>query len=322
MANPEHLKILKQGVDVWNKWRRKNRWLEPDLSSAELSKVNLYRADFIRANLNQVNFSGSSLQGVLFIQAELKCAKLNGSYLNMADFSQTEMDYTDFSNATIGWTNFGNCDLRKVKGLDSVIHTGPSNIGIFSIMRSGGNIPEKFLTEVGIPKDIIAYFSSIGAERSAIKYYSCFISYSSKDQEFADRICVDLQNNGVQCWFAPKDIRGGKKIDRQLDEAIRHHDKLLLVLSDHSLASDWVATEIRWARKREKESGKRKLFPIALVDYEKLKLWELFDSDTVTNLAAEVRSYYIPDFTRWDDPDFYQNTFERLLEDLKARDGK
>jgi hypothetical protein len=30
MANPEHVEILKQGVEVWNQWRKEkfNRWIE------------------------------------------------------------------------------------------------------------------------------------------------------------------------------------------------------------------------------------------------------------------------------------------------------
>ena len=57
------------------------------------------------------------------------------------------------------------------------------------------------------------------------------------------------------------------------------------------------------------------LFPLGRVDYERLKTWELFDVDTVTDLAAEIRSYYIPDFT---DRANYNASFERLLKDLSA----
>ena len=46
------------------------------------------------------------------------------------------------------------------------------------------------------------------------------------------------------------------------------HDKLLIILSKESIASDWVQTEIRRARKQEKQSGERKLFPIRLCDME------------------------------------------------------
>jgi hypothetical protein len=47
----------------------------------------------------------------------------------------------------------------------------------------------------------------------------------------------------VRCWFAPHDIQSGKKLHEQIDEAIRLHDKLLLILSPHSMQSEWVKTE-------------------------------------------------------------------------------
>ena len=89
-----------------------------------------------------------------------------------------------------------------------------------------------------MPDELIAYIGSMVGR--PIEFYSCFISYSTKDQEFADRLYADLQAKGVRCWFAPHDIMGGRKIHEQIDEAIRLHDKLLLILSEHSMASDWV----------------------------------------------------------------------------------
>lgn len=60
MANPEHVEILKQGVEVWNKWRKENSTVIPylseaDLSGASLSEANLSRADLTSANLTQTN---------------------------------------------------------------------------------------------------------------------------------------------------------------------------------------------------------------------------------------------------------------------------
>ena len=101
-----------------------------------------------------------------------------------------------------------------------------------------------------------------------IEFYSCFISYSTHDQEFAERLHADLQAKGVRCWFAPHDIKGGRKIHEQIDEAIRLHDRLLLILSEHSMRSEWVKTEIAKARKREVKEGKRVLFPVRLVGFE------------------------------------------------------
>ena len=41
---------------------------------------------------------------------------------------------------------------------------------------------------------------------------------------------ADLQAKGVRCWFAPHDMHSGRKIHEQIDEAIRLHDRLLLIL--------------------------------------------------------------------------------------------
>ena len=43
-------------------------------------------------------------------------------------------------------------------------------------------------------------------------------------------------------------MKAGRKIHDQIVEAIRLHDKLLLILSEHSMKSRWVAEEIKRAR--------------------------------------------------------------------------
>jgi len=106
-----------------------------------------------------------------------------------------------------------------------------------------------FLRGAGVPDNFIEYMHSLVGQ--AFEYYSCFISYSTKDQEFATRLHADLQQNGVRCWFAPHDVQGGKKLHKQIDDAIRLYDKLLLILSHDSMNSEWVNTEISKARKRE-----------------------------------------------------------------------
>ncbi len=69
MANEEHLKILKQGVDVWNRWRRaeENFTLIPDLRRADLSEEDLREGylrdvDFSGANLIKTNFRYANLE--------------------------------------------------------------------------------------------------------------------------------------------------------------------------------------------------------------------------------------------------------------------
>jgi hypothetical protein len=68
----------------------------------------------------------------------------------------------------------------------------------------------------------------------------------------------------MRVWFAPEDLKGGRKLHEQLFEAIQIHDRLLIVLSEHSIQSEWVMTEICKARETEKKEKRRKLFPIRL----------------------------------------------------------
>jgi TIR domain len=159
--------------------------------------------------------------------------------------------------------------------------------------------------------------SLVGAEEG-IQFYSCFISYSSKDEDFARRLHGKMRDAHLRVWFAPEDIRGGKKPQEQIEMAIRVYEKLLIVLSNASIQSEWVMTELRKGFKAEKQTGKRKLFPVRLADFETLRNWECFDVDSGKDLAVELREYFIPDFSNWKDHDQFEAAFARLLQDLKA----
>lgn len=113
-------------------------------------------------------------------------------------------------------------------------------------------------------------------------------------------------------------MKGGRKLHDQIFRAIQIHDKLLLVLSENSMKSEWVTTEIRRARKVEREENPRKLFPIRLINFEAIQKWECFDADSGKDLAVELREYYIPDFSNWKDHDAFKAEFAKLLRDFRA----
>ena len=58
------------------------------------------------------------------------------------------------------------------------------------------------------------------------------------------------------------------------------YDKLLLILSDASMISNWVKTEIANAWAKESQQKRQMLFPISLVAFDCIKAWKLFDADT------------------------------------------
>ncbi len=143
-----------------------------------------------------------------------------------------------------------------------------------------------------------------------IEYYTVFISYSSKNHDFAKRLYADLQSKGVRCWFAPEDLKIGDKIRARIDESIRLYDKLLLVLSQHSVSSQWVEQEVETAFAKERKENRTVLYPIRL---DKAVM------DIEGGWPALIRNTRnIGDFTRWKRHDAYQKALDRLLRDLKA----
>ena len=102
---------------------------------------------------------------------------------------------TGFASASASATNFAYLDLSVAIGLETINHQRPSTIGIDTIYKSGGKIPEVFLRGCGVPDEFIAYIGSMVGR--PIEFYSCFISYSTKDQEFAKQLHTDLQAKGM-----------------------------------------------------------------------------------------------------------------------------
>jgi uncharacterized protein YjbI with pentapeptide repeats len=363
MANKEHLKILKQGVEVWNKWRKDNSDIRPDLSAANMSEenlsaanlqgVDLSNAELSISNLSNADFEGADVKGVTmrvanltganFAQATLqdadlimanftnadfsgvdcKSANLSRTSLVGAKFGGTILDGANFDGAQIGSTTLVDVDLSGGIGLEGVRHSGPSSVGIDTLYKSNGKIPVVFLRGCGVPEDFITFIPSILGALEPIQFYSCFISYSTKDEEFARRLYSRMRDEKLRVWFAPEDMKGGELLHEQIEQAIQLHDRLLVVLSEESMASDWVKREIRNARRAEKRENRRKLFPIRLVDFDPIADWKGFEGDGAEDLAFELGKFYIPDFSNWKtDHDAFEREFAKLLRDLRAEEQK
>ena len=324
MGDPKHVDVLNQGVPAWNRWRRENPLVIPNLSGAELKNAKLGGIDFSRAyfgygtpgtqgvyfeaGIHEANLTGADLSYANLIGVDLRGADLRGSDLFRTVFGKCDLSGVDFAGSHMSGTIFAEVKLSGSKGLDEVRHTGPTTIGIDSIYLSEGNISERFLLDAGVPEPFMAYALSLVAQ--PIRFYSCVISYSSKDHEFTQTLHSDLRSHGVRCWFAPEDLKIGDPFRQRIDDAIRIHDKLLLVLSQHSVMSDWVREEVETCLERERREKRVVLFPIRLDD-------AVLDVDQAW--AASIRRQrYIGDFRAWKDRDAYKDVFERLLRDLSS----
>ena len=342
MADKEQLARLKKDVAAWNAWRKKNtekgRDIKIDLNGADLHKADLSGADLgladlseahlsltdlreamvVRADLREANFFMADLSRAFFSNSDLREANLHradlsGAFLDKAILNGAILREANLSGARVGRTSFGDLDLSEVKELETVEHFWPSTIGIDTIYKSKGNIPEVFLRGCGVPEDMIAYARSLRGK--AIDFYSCFISHSAKDKKFCERLYADLQAKGVRTWYFPEDAKWGETVWGEIDRSIKIYDKLVVVLSEHSLQSKPVLREIQRSLNREDKEHKNILFPIRIDDYVFAK-WE-------HERKADVVDKVVGDFCGWDkDAAKYDKAFEKLLRGLQAESEK
>ena len=159
-----------------------------------------------------------------------------------------------------------------------------------------------------MPEVFITYARSLVGQ--PIEFYSCFISYSSHDQAFAERLHADMRAKDLRCWYAAEDLKIGDRFHERIEESIRVFDKVMIVLSKASVESRWVEREVNAASEREDREKRTILFPIRI-------------DDAVMNApqpwAADIRrSRHIGDFREWEAHSAYLKAFDRLLRDLKA----
>lgn len=118
--NEKHLAILRQGVEVWNKWREDNPNVIPDLNGANLKgakliEVNLSRASLCTANLSDAALSRANLAGADLSSAVLSGALLGVADLTGADLSSANLTGADLFRSDLSLTNLFGAKLTEAK---------------------------------------------------------------------------------------------------------------------------------------------------------------------------------------------------------------
>lgn len=306
-----HIDKLKEGVNVWNQWRGKHPDITPDLRNADLQAAMLTGIDFRRTNLDGANLSHAHLDAALlnaasFSQANLSDARLRNCNLYKTYFKETILHRTNMHHASLLDTAFLNVDLSTTVNLANVFHLGPSTISIDTIQGSKGKIPDIFLRGAGVSEQLLTCIRDSG--RAPFHYFTCFISYSTKDKHFVEILYQDLRKAGVLCWYAPESLKTGQKFPAYITEAVQSREKMLIVLSKHSLKSEWVKKEVGLARQKEGNGKREVLLPVCL-DNAHL--------NSPTDWAAAIRKQrHIKSFENWQQPSRYQEMLKGLLKDL------
>ena len=203
----ELLDLLRQRATEWNWFRHEHKRYRPILNSLQFpSEANFQGYDFSDAVLVGGEFETANFGNAQLINIDAKAARFENcsfksadlsranffnarfTYCNFTDcdladaflvraiFRHCKMDGANFTSAEFGETDFINVSLSGARGLGKSKHESPSNLDLATLKQS---LPIWFLRGVGLSEELISAQPLFGAEASS--YYSCFISFSTKD---------------------------------------------------------------------------------------------------------------------------------------------
>ena len=158
MSDPLHLHKIRAGAVVWNKWRRDNPSIVPDLNGLRISASELQfgavqggPVDFSRTELSQAvlvhaTLIEANLAGAALAKADLSYARLNKADLRGADLRGAKLGYTDLTDARLDGAFVCGADLRHARGLtQQQIDRALGGEG--TLLPAGLHVPATWLAE-------------------------------------------------------------------------------------------------------------------------------------------------------------------------------
>ncbi len=77
--------------------------------------------------------------------------------------------------------------------------------------------------------------------------HDVFVSYSSRNKDVADAIVAEMEQHGIRCWYAPRDVLTGQEWATAISHAIASVAVMVLVYTDESNNSKQVMNEVALA---------------------------------------------------------------------------
>jgi hypothetical protein len=134
MADDEHFALLKEGVDAWNEWRRKNPGIVPDLRGADLQEADLDGANLSGSNLSGANLDVAYLRKTDLRGADIQRAQLDSAHLEDADLREADLRWAHLAGAHLERARLGGANLRFSNLIDADLTdadlTGASVYGV------------------------------------------------------------------------------------------------------------------------------------------------------------------------------------------------
>ena len=240
--------------------------------------------------------------------ANLAMADLTGVDLRGAHLVRAVLDSAVLSEAVVEMTLFAYCDLGRTIGLETVVHCGPSIIGLDTLARSRGLIPPEFLHRAGVERALIDVQDQL--RLSAHMEPRVLLVGSYQDAGLAGRFQADLRSSGIPCWSLEPDDESALLVNEDpLGRAI-YYDCLVLVCSAHSLENPHTSRFFNLLASNGAAGVGQIILPVATDDL----LYTRQDG-----LCQALRKWNTLDLRGWEQEEVYRRGVEKLVESLSQQ---
>ena len=207
MANPEHLAILKKGVDAWNQWRMRSHQITPDLSGANLAEYALVGFNFTGTHLHNVNLAGAQLSNSNLSRANLIGANLTEAWLEVVGFSEANLTDADLRRARLMSADFFGTILRG------------ANVAGANLIHA--NLSKAKLERANLRCADLRYCLIVGADLTCANLTGSRLYGAAKD----DWIIKD-----IECKYVFLDVAGKNRLPQERDFAPGEFEQLYRTL--------------------------------------------------------------------------------------------
>jgi uncharacterized protein YjbI with pentapeptide repeats len=214
MADPEHLKLLQQGVDVWNAWRAKEPSVRPDLSRSDLSGANLIGANLSSADLCGANLVEAKLNWAYLLRANLMGANLVGAKLTNANLLWANLNKANLSRAFLGKADLSGANLTEAM----LSRADLSSANLFEANLKGANLMGAYLTLANL-----GWANLMGANLAG----STLNGAQLVETNLVDATLTDCSIYGISAWgvkLSAGSIQQGLIITRDPEPAVTVDD--------------------------------------------------------------------------------------------------
>lgn len=200
------------GYLKWNKWRKDNKIVTPNLENAKLNGIALLNYDFTNANFKGATLKNAKLIDCRFIEANLEDVNLEKSNCSFSHFTEAILNNINFNHSDLTYVTIMNCQCKNALFINA------------SLTQSILNGSDFLNTDFSNSKIVLSNLVDCNLQKT--KFVNCYLNGSNISRSnLENSIIKETTIYGISAW----DITLKDCVQENLIVTNHYHDSTLTV---------------------------------------------------------------------------------------------